>query len=309
MRLFKDITFLLKRNRLFITLAILVITFLWGYAWVIMKKSIEFMGPFTFTSFRFLTGTITLFLLMLLIKRRYPIKAYWKQLFLLGTLQTTIVFLLVMYGLRFVDAGKSSVLLYSMPLWSSLLATKFLNEKLTRLKWTGLIVGLGGLLTIVGWDIWSIDDISVIIGELLIVVAAFSWSIANIYYRLKLDHLPKLETNAYQMFFGTIGITIATIFMEWNEPIILSFDSIYYILFTGVFASALCFSVWFLIMSLVDIVTATISTLLVPIFGLLLSYLLIDEILTTSIFIGSSMIILGIFLVQTTKKEQTEMID
>lgn len=305
MRKLTDITLLIKRNRLFISLAILVITLLWGYAWVIMKQSLTYMGPFTFTSFRFMTGTMTLFLIIFLIKRPFPIKTYWKQLLVVGILQTAIVFLLVMYGLRFVDAGKSSVLLYSMPLWSSLLATKFLNEKLTPLKWTGLIVGLGGLLTIVGWDIWVTNNMSIIIGELLIVIAAFSWSISNIYYRLKLDHLPKLETNAYQMLFGTIGIMIAAFFMESSDPIILNFESVYYILFTGVLASALCFSVWFLIMSLVDIVTATISTLLVPIFGLLLSYLIIDEALTVSILIGSSMIILGIMLVQLTKKEQT----
>lgn len=295
---------LIKRNRLFIWLAILMITLLWGYAWVIMKQSLVFMGPFTFTSFRFTIGILTLFLITFLVKREYPIQTYWKKLAVLGILQTSIVFLFVMYALRFVDAGKSSVLLYSMPLWSSLLATKFLNEKLTRQKWIGLFVGLSGLLTIVGWDLWQVDNFAVIFGELLIVIAAFSWSIANVYYRFKLAHLPKLETNAYQMLFGTIGIIVATCVMEWGEPITFNALSIYYILFTGVLASALCFSIWYLILSYIDMVTATISILLVPIFGLLLSYLIIGEELTINVLIGSCMIIVGIMVVQVSKNDR-----
>lgn len=303
MQKFTNLTSNITNNRFFIILAILIVTLLWGYAWVVMKQSIAFMGPFAFTTLRFTIGFLTLFLFVFLMKRSFPLKKYWKQLFILGLLQTTIVFLLVMYSLKFVDAGKSSVLLYSMPLWSSLLATKFLKERLTPIKWFGLFVGLCGLLMIVGWDLLKIDDISIIIGELLIIIAAVSWSVSNIYYRLKLDHLPKLETNAYQMLFGTIGIFIATIFMEWNEPITINLTSIYYVLFTGVLASALCFTVWYLILSSIEVVTATISTLLVPIFGLLLSYLLIDEQLTTNILVGSSLIIIGIIVVQVTKSK------
>lgn len=292
----------IQASRLFIILTIFIVTLLWGYAWVIMKQSLLYMGPFTFTTLRFTTGFLTLFLVVYLMKRPFEIKKYWKQLIILGLLQTTIVFLLVMYSLKFVDAGKSSVLLYSMPLWSSLLAVKFLKEKLTPMKWFGLLIGLGGLLMIVGWDLLRINNFSIIIGELLIIIAAVSWSISNIYYRLKLNHLPKLETNAYQMLFGTIGIFIATLFIEWKEPMTLNLTSIYYILFTGVLASALCFSAWYLILSSIEVVTATISTLLVPLFGLFLSYLLIDEILTLNILIGSSMIILGIIVIQLTKK-------
>ncbi|MDY0396125.1 DMT family transporter [Virgibacillus halophilus] len=281
---------------------ILIITVLWGYAWVLMKEVLTYMGPFTFSSFRFGTGSIVLLLIVWLSRKRFPLRQYWRQLLLLGILQTAIVFLLVMYGLRFVDAGKSSVLLYSMPMWSSILAVKFLSEKLTPAKWAGLLIGMLGLLTILGWDIWLGHDWKVIIGELLIILAAVSWGISNVYYRLQLQHLPKLETNAYQMLFGTIGILIATFFTEWGEPIALNLHSGYYILFTGILASALCFSVWFLILSMIDMVTATISTLLVPIFGLLFSSLVLGENMTAGVITGSCLIIAGIIIAQVSGK-------
>lgn len=71
-----------------------------------------------------------------------------------------------MYGPSFVDAGKSSVLLYSMSIWSSLLAIKYLNEKLTYKQIISLFIGMIGLLTILGWGIWIGQSVEMIIGEL-----------------------------------------------------------------------------------------------------------------------------------------------
>ncbi|MGJ9457660.1 DMT family transporter [Oceanobacillus sp. CF4.6] len=288
----------LRKNRLLLWLLILTITIIWGYAWVLMKASLEFMGPFSFSFFRFGVGTVTLMLIVWLLKIGMPPKESWKHLLIVGTLQTAIVFLFVMFALRFVDAGKSSVLLYSMPIWSSMLATKFLQEKITPAKMAGLWIGMLGLLTILGWDIWVGQNPSIIFGELLIIIAAFSWAVSNVYYRIHVQDLPKIQATAFQMLFGTIAIFIVTLFMEWGEPVQLNAQSTYYILFTGVLASALCFTVWFIILSVIDMVTATISTMLVPLFGLLFSSLLLNEEMTPSIVVGFVLIVIGIIVAQ-----------
>src|SRR5699024_8039356 len=119
-----------NKRKLFVLVLMFIITRLWGYAWVVMKASLEYMGPFTFTAFRFAVGSLTLLFLVLILKLVRPPTRYIKHLIIVGLLQTGAVFLLVMYGLMFVDAGKSSVLLYSMPIWSSILAVRFLGEKL-----------------------------------------------------------------------------------------------------------------------------------------------------------------------------------
>lgn len=283
---------------------IILITVFWGYAWVLMKASLQYMGPFTFSSYRFLTGTFALFIVLLLLKIGFPHKRYWKHLFVVGILQTAIVFLLVMYGLKFVGAGKSSVLLYSMPIWSSILAAKFLQERLSFRKLCGLVVGLIGLLTILGTDLFRQDQM-IIIGEILIILAAISWGISNVYFRIHLHQLPKLQTSAFQMLFGTIGIVMATLLMEPGMSVEWNIESVYYLLFTGVGASAFCFTVWFFILSSIDIVTATISTLLVPIFGLISSRILLGEEITVSIIVGTLFIISGIIVSQQSEKRKS----
>ncbi|SET07023.1 Permease of the drug/metabolite transporter (DMT) superfamily [Oceanobacillus limi] len=297
---------LLHNTKLLNWLLILIITLIWGIAWVYMKASLAYMGPFTFSAFRFGTGAIALLLIVIFMKMQLPPKEKWGHIVVVGILQTTIVFLLVMYGLRFVDAGKSSIILYTMPIWSSFLAVKFLGEKITRNKLVGLLVGMLGLLLIIGWDFFQAQNVDMIIGEAFIVIAAISWGASNVYYRLKLDGLPKLQVSAFQMLFGTIGIIAAAVIMEWGDPVQLQAESIFYILFTGVLASALCFTVWFVLLSKIDMVTATLSTLLVPVFGMFFSWIILDEAITWSIIYGSILIFMGIAITQVSgrKKER-----
>lgn len=293
---------LLEKNKLTIWILILIVMILWGYAWVVMKQSLTYMGPLTFSSFRFLTGTATLFIIIWITRQHIPLKKYGKQLCIQGLLQTTIVFTFVMIALQFVGAGKSSVLLYSMPIWSSILATLYLKERPSHFGWIGLLLGIVGLTIIIGMDFIIGQSNSVIIGQILIIVASFAWAISNIYFRLHLLHLPKVAVTTYQMFFGTLGLTIATVLFEWRHPFEINAISIYYILFSGVIASALCFSAWYLLLSLVDIVTATISSMLVPVFGLLFSAIILNERITLNLAFGSFIIIVGIMMTQLKKR-------
>lgn len=260
------------------------------------------MGPAMFTALRFTVGAITLLMVAFFMKLGLPKKRYWKHLFLVGLLQTAAVFLLVMYGLNLVDAGKSSVLLYSMPLWSSILAVPYLKEKLTWKQLTGLFLGMIGLFIILGWDIWSMQDALVVSGELLIILASVIWAISNIYFRLHLAALPKVQSSAYQMTFGAIALLIFAVIAEWGEPVVINASSLYDVLYSGVIASALCFTVWYLILSKINMVTATIATLLVPVFGLFFSSLLLAEKITLSVVIGAVFIIYGIVRAQLKDK-------
>src|SRR5699024_12645415 len=92
---------ILQSNKWMLWGLIILITILWGYAWVHMKASLDYMGPFTFTAFRFSVGALTLLIVMWVMKLGLPPKGHWKHLILVGLLQTSAVYLLVMYGLRF----------------------------------------------------------------------------------------------------------------------------------------------------------------------------------------------------------------
>lgn len=274
------------------------LTLIWGAAWIFMKIGLDYMGPFTFSMFRFASGALALLIILFFMKRLAVKDISIRDLMILGLFQTAAVFLFVTYGMLFVDAGKTSVLLYTMPIWSGILAAKFLDEQLTGANILAMILGAGGLFLIVGFDLNALTDRSVIIGDLFVLVASVCWAIANIFYQKKFKKADRLQVNAYQMLFGTIAILIAALIMEWGEPIEWTGMSIFAILFTGIAASAISFSIWFYLLDSVDTATAAMSILLVPIFGLLFGAIFLDEKLTTNIIAGSALILIGVVLTQ-----------
>ncbi len=283
------------KQKWFQWMLILLVTILWGYSWILMKDALQYMGPFTFSALRFVTGAAAMLLIVWLLRAGRPPRSALPHLIVVGILQTSVVFILVMYALKFIDAGKSSLLLYSMPLWSGLLAAIFLRERISKLRWGGVGLGIVGLLIVMGADALSQQSKDVIIGELLIILAAVSWGASNVYYRLKLSDLPKLQVNAYQMLFGTIAIALVSWIAEGGEPVVWTPESVYYVLFTGVLASAFCFTIWFMLLGHLDMIGATMPSLLVPVFGLFFGWLLLGEVLTVSVVVGSALILSGVF--------------
>lgn len=292
-------------HKAIVRLLTLLLTLIWGIAWVFMKVSLDYMGPFTFSSLRFLSASLFLFIVLLFLKRLALKNIAIRDVMILGLLQTTTVFLLVTYGMKFVDAGKSAILLYTMPIWSGLLAAKFLDEPLTRTKRISMILGAFGLVFIFGFDLQNLNG-SALIGQLLITLAAMGWAVANIFYQRKFSQADRLQVNAYQSLFGALGLTIAALIMENHLPIIISAASVFTVLYTGILASAISFTIWFFLLDVVDTATAAMSVLLVPIFGLLFGAFFLNEAMTINTIIGSLLILTGIVFTQFSFEKQHE---
>ena len=140
----------------------------WGYSWVLMKQSLQYMDPITYVALRNTLGALCL--LPFIVKRNSFSYSELKNInyAIIGFLQTFAMFALIIYGMKFVTAGKTSVVLYTMPVWTSLFLHFFLKEKLSRRKWIGVLCGIIGILCILGWDTIAKQNVKIIFGEILI---------------------------------------------------------------------------------------------------------------------------------------------
>ncbi|MFB4166129.1 DMT family transporter [Alteribacillus sp. JSM 102045] len=292
---------LTKINRALIPISILFLAVSWGYSWSLMKIGLQHMGPFTFSFLRFAIGGVFLLLFLFVFKKGtwkslYTLK--WRHIIILGILQTFAVFGLITYAMLFVDAGKTSIILYTMPIWSSVLAALFLKETVTRKNVSGLLLGISGLSFIIGADLFEQATWQNTIGILLILAASLCWAAANIYFRLNLAGSNQLSVTAFQMIIGSLGLACTAFIFESGQTVQWNGESIFSLLFTGVIASSLCFSIWYYLLSVINTVTVTISTLLVPVFGVLFGHFLLAEELTLSMIVGAFFILMGIFISQ-----------
>ncbi|MGG3890704.1 DMT family transporter [Metabacillus fastidiosus] len=295
------------KSKIPIYLLLISVILSWSYGWVITKVGLNYIPPFKFATLRFSIGSLCMLLILFIFKAPIFPKGIWFKTIILGILQTTSVFLLTLYGMRFINVGQASIIIYSMPIWSALIGYLVLKEKIKIKQVIGLGIALIGLMIMLGFDLILSKDLSVIFGEVLLTLGAISWGASNIYLKKNFHSANKLTISTWQMIFGTIGIMIAALIMEAQKPITWNTQVLFIILFTGIIASAYCFTGWYFILSKINTIIASTSLLFIPIISILLEWVILDKSLTYTTLVSVLFITLGVYLVSvksSIKKKQ-----
>ncbi|ETA82353.1 DMT family transporter [Youngiibacter fragilis] len=278
---------------------------IWGFNFVIMKSANGVFPPVLFASYRFLVGSIALFTYSYFKKVPLPSRQNLRWYMLCGLLQTTYFNVAIQVSLLHTSAGLVSVLTYSMPLFFSVLAHFFIpGERLSLRKTIGICLGLAGLFLALNINspdakLWSL---------MLALTSAIAWALSNLIIKTKLKDCDKLQFTSWQMISGTAALFLFSFLFEsgnsaWNGI------SVVYILYSGVLASALAFSLWSLILTKVEASKASIPLLLVPIIGIISSSIFLNEKLQATTIAGVSLVLLGIWTVNRSSRRRDDTLD
>jgi len=280
---------------------LVIISFLWGYAWVWMKVGLDYFGPFTFAALRFGLGALVLLGILIWRKDIWIPGKEWPVIVMLGLCQTTLEYILLMYGMLFVTAGKASILIYSMPVWNMVLAYFFLGEVITSKKVASLCLGVLGLAMVMGWDFFCHQSIRVLFGESLIVLAAVSWAAANILMKKRFQNSDKVQVSAWQMAVGALGLVLVALLFEREIPVIFAPKAVVAIVFCGVFSSAICYTLWYFVLEKVDTTVASVSLLFIPVVAQFFGWLQLGEVTNLGTAVGTILICASIYFVSQEK--------
>src|SRR5210317_209557 len=121
----------LKNSQLMPIFAVILLTMIWGYNWVVMKQAVQLVGPWEFAFIRNFFGALILLLLLAFMQKSLKIINF-KFVFLIGMFQMIGFTVLVLVALVHGGTAKTSVLTFTMPIWANLLALYFLKEKMTN---------------------------------------------------------------------------------------------------------------------------------------------------------------------------------
>lgn len=179
-----------------VMLGIISVTLIWGYTWVAMKVGIHDIPPLLFSGLRLFIGAVPLFLILFIQRKKLSIKKEHLKSYIIMSLLMGLGYMgILTYGMQFVDSGKTSVLVYTMPIFVTVISHFTLNEKMNVYKTMGLVCGLFGLLFIFGKEMLNIDQ-GALLGELCVLAAALSWGIANVFSKLQFKHIDIIHMNA-----------------------------------------------------------------------------------------------------------------
>ncbi|WP_307893952.1 DMT family transporter [Bacillus swezeyi] len=279
-----------------VILGIISVTLIWGYTWVTMKIAIHDIPPILFSALRLFIGAAPLFLILFIKGKKRSIgKENLKNYMIMSLLMSLGYMGVLTYGMQFVDSGKTSVLVYTMPIFVTVISHFRLNEKINVYKMIGLLSGLIGLLFILGTEILNVDK-NVIFGELCVLMAALSWGIANVFSKLKFKNIDIIHMNAWQLIIGTIMLLIFSLILEPSHSIQWSNEAVLSLLFNGLFSTAFTFVIWFWILNQIEASKASMALMFVPVLGLLFGWLQLHERITFNIMLGALMVCIGIFM-------------
>ncbi len=281
---------------------LLFVVITWGYSWVLMKIGLRYMEPLTFAAYRCGVGGLAMLPFLYIKGFSFPKGEKWLNYIIVGLFQTTGMFGFMLYGMKLVTAGKTSVLLYTMSIWTCLLGHFYLKEKLSISRWSGVLSGFLGILFILGWDAIVNQDAEILFGEFLILIGSVSWAISNIWVKKNMMNEDTYLVNGIQLLIGTVGLVLLALPTEGLEHVKWTWVSTSIVLFTGVVASTIDFTIWFYLLKKLDTYTVTVSVMLVPVLGLFFDWLQLGKRLDIGIIDGCVLILVGIYLVTKRQK-------
>jgi drug/metabolite transporter (DMT)-like permease len=252
--------------------ALLLLALIWGYSWVVMKVALRYVQPFTFAALRASLGSVSLFLVMIVLRRPLRPRALGPTV-LLGLLQTTGFMGLLTWALQDGGAGKTSVLTYTMPFWLLFMAWMALGEKLKGLQWVAAGIALGGLMLVL--TPWHMRGA---LSEFLAIGGGIFWAAGSVYAKLlRRDHeVDLLSLTTWQMLFGSVPL-LAIAAATWTGPPVWSGTFIAALVFTVVLGNAVAWVLWLYILHSFRAGTAGLAMLLTPVIGLSSAWIQLGE--------------------------------
>jgi len=281
----------------------------WGGTFIAGRMTAQSMPHMTIATGRFVVAAVILIIVAYRVEGGLP-KLTRNQFFstlALGLTGITIYNVFFLAALERMPAGKTALLVAMSPILTGISVTIILKERLGWHRWGGLIFAFIGVVTIVtkGDVLHATQSIISAFGwgEFFMMTAIVSWVAYTLISRFALKGLSPIAATTYATLFGTVFLLIGAAFELPSLTVeMLTWKNAGAIFYLGSFGSALAF-IWYSEgVKTIGPARTVAFTNLVPVFGVLLGFLILAEPILPSMVIGGAIVIAGVTLTNRAKK-------
>lgn len=227
------------------------------------------------------------------------LKKKYLVLIVLGALGISGFNTLLYYGLQTTTATNALLINTSTPIFIIVLSAIILKTTITKLQIFGISLStLGVVYIIIKGDFTHFNEIEFTVGDLWIIASCIDWALYSVLLKYKPKELSSFDFLSITTFFGVI--ILAILFFAQGYTFSFSFvekkEVFYSLIYMVIFPSILSFYFWNIATLEVGANKAGQSTHLMPIFGAILAYLFLDEVIKIYHLIGVIFIAIGIYL-------------
>lgn len=264
-------------DRRLLLMLVVAIGVFWGVNWPIMKIALGELSPWWFRTVTITVSGAGLLLLAQLSGERVRFAAAdLVPMLTVSLFAITGWHLLTAFGLMMVESGRAVIVAFTMPVWAALASSLWLGERHSWRMVAALLLGLAGLAVLIGPELHTLGARP--LGALLILGAALCWAIGTVAIKARRWSVGVLALAGNQLLLGGLPIVLLTF---WFEPVPdllrLTWQGIAATVYVSTVALIFCYTAYVKIVTLVPATVAAMSTLLIPVVGLLSSALMLGE--------------------------------
>lgn len=303
-------------NNVAIHVKLIIVAAIWGLGWPAGRVVATELPPIGSAWIRYVM-VVTMFLAYLKWSNQWilPSKAQWRHVAWIGLFSTFVYQSMFMYGMRYTAAGDASLMITFNPLFTAFLAVLFLGERMSWRLFGGLVLAFAGVAVLfLASPNTDIPEMERWIGNAFIAGAALAWAASTIIMKRVMTDTPDdakapLSPLHLTVWSSVVGLLILTPWagieaMEatWTMPSVEAWAGI---IFLAVFSTIMAY-VWFAEgIRVIGAGPSAFYIYLVPPFGILGGWLLLNEQLGTSLVVAFALIVGGVLLAQS-KQTPTE---
>ena len=293
------VAFLFLRQRkcmMSIPAAFLGVIMIWSTTPLAIKWS-SHVGFLFSVSSRMLLGLLICSALMMLKRLRLPLNRQAIHTYVIVGLSIFMAMTSTYWGAQFISSGLISVLFGLSPIVVSILSAFLLHDhKITLMQWIGMILGVIGLSIIFQHELYASTE--GLKGILAILVAVFSQALGSVLLKNSDAKISPLAMTT-----GGLGVMVILYAILWivtgqQVPDELPHYAWLSIVYLGIFGSVIGFMMYFYLLKHITPSKLALVTLITPVSALILGQQLNHEQITVSLWIGASVILLGLALFQ-----------
>ena len=284
---------------------LIILSAIWGSAFFAIKISLNSFSPTGVASLRLIIASIFLLLLFYLQNKKINfIKNNFFLLVIIGIIGNFVPFFLISWAEQFIPSSTAGMLMAIGPI-ITLIMSHFLtkNEKFSLVKFISVFVGLIGVLFI--FNVNSVNNLFYnssidLIAKFLVIIAAFGYMFSNILAYEKLNNIDSFSITTFATTFGAIfSIPFLILDMSLNNfQINLNYNSLYSVIYLGIFPTAIAFQFRYYITKTSGPVFLSYVAYLIPAFAVIWGYILLSEKINLNSLIGIFLILAGVYLGQ-----------
>ena len=280
-----------------------ILALIWSSAFFNIKIATYSYGPVTIAFLRIIFGAIPVIGLCLF--KKIKIEAFskdWHWFALIGMVNLVIPFFLIAYGVQKVQSNLAAILMASTPLSATVLAHFFTsNEKINFTKIFGVLLGFSGIVFLFSDNILINENN---FSAALIIFFASTFYVIGGLLTLKISNKKNENVTASILIWATLFLIPITAYTEqpWNlNP---SLESTISVIYLGIVATGFAWLLRFKILINNGLVFQAQVAYLIPIFGIILGYIFLNELITPKVLVAVAAVIIGIYLVKKSNSKK-----